>query len=67
VRERGGIVVVVAHRPSALEALDLVLVLAKGAVVSFGPKDEVLPKVLAHPGVSRVPLAVVPKSRKRRS
>jgi len=67
VRKRGGIVVVVAHRPSALQALDLVLVLAKGAVVSFGAKDEVLPKVLADPGVSRGPLAVVPKSRKRKS
>jgi len=67
VRKRGGIVVVVAHRPSALQALDSVLVLAKGAVVSFGPKDEVLPKVLADPGLSRGPLAVVPKSRETSS
>ena len=67
VRERGGIIVVVAHRPSALEALDLVLVLAKGGVVGFGPKEEVLPKVLANSAGSRGPLAVVPESRKRRS
>jgi ATP-binding cassette subfamily C protein len=63
VRERGGIAVVVAHRPSALEALDLVLVLAKGRVVNFGPKQEVLPKVLA-PGTLPGPVTVVPQSRK---
>ena len=66
VRERGGIIIVVAHRPSALAALDLVLVLAKGVVVSFGPKDEVLPKVLAGPGDPRTPLALVPNTRKKK-
>jgi ATP-binding cassette subfamily C protein len=67
VRERGGILVVVAHRPSALAAVDLVLVLANGSVVSFGPKDEVLPKVLAQkPSPQRPPLAVVPDSGTKR-
>jgi PrtD family type I secretion system ABC transporter len=66
VRKRGGIVVVVAHRPSALAALDLILVLAKGGVVSFGPKDEVLPKILAPSGEQRVPLALVPSPRKKK-
>ncbi|PDS71387.1 type I secretion system permease/ATPase [Rhizobium sp. L43] len=42
VRARGGIVVVVAHRPSALVAVDKVLVLANGQMQAFGPKDEVL-------------------------
>ena len=42
VRERGGIVVVVAHRPSALAALDLVAVIANGRLVSFGPKDDIV-------------------------
>jgi ATP-binding cassette subfamily C protein len=46
VRERGGIVVVVAHRPSALAGLDKVLALAKGQVQAFGPRDEVLKSVL---------------------
>ncbi len=41
-RQRGGIVIVVAHRPSALANLDQVLVMAGGAVQAFGPKDEVL-------------------------
>jgi ATP-binding cassette subfamily C protein len=45
---RKGIVVVVAHRPSALIALDQVLVLANGGVQALGPRDEVLRKVLAR-------------------
>jgi ATP-binding cassette subfamily C protein len=46
VRARGGIAVVVAHRPSAIAGVDLVLVLAEGKAQSFGPKDEVLRRVL---------------------
>ncbi|RWN10702.1 type I secretion system permease/ATPase [Mesorhizobium sp.] len=45
VRARGGIAVVVAHRPSALASLDQVLVMANGRVQAFGPKNEVLNKV----------------------
>lgn len=43
-RQRGAIVVIVAHRPNALSAVDNVLVLAQGAMVAFGPRDEVLRK-----------------------
>src|SRR5215207_2850349 len=46
VRSRGGVVVVVAHRPSALASVDWVLMMAEGRVQAFGPKDEVLSKVL---------------------
>jgi PrtD family type I secretion system ABC transporter len=46
VRSRGGIAVVVAHRPSALAAVDHVLVLAEGMVQAVGAKEEVLRKVL---------------------
>ncbi|WP_132256299.1 type I secretion system permease/ATPase [Methylobacterium segetis] len=42
VRERGGVVVVVAHRSSALEAVDLLLALEDGRSVAFGPKEAVL-------------------------
>jgi PrtD family type I secretion system ABC transporter len=42
VRARGGIVVVIAHRPSALAGVDHVLVLRAGQKVSFGPRDAVL-------------------------
>ena len=46
VRARGGICIVVAHRPSALAALDLVLMMAEGRAQAFGPKDEVFKRVL---------------------
>jgi PrtD family type I secretion system ABC transporter len=46
VRARGGVVVVVAHRPSALASVDLVLMMAEGRVQTVGPKDEVFSKVL---------------------
>jgi ATP-binding cassette subfamily C protein len=46
IRARGGVVVVIAHRPSALAGVDLVLVMGEGRMQSFGPKDDVLSKVL---------------------
>jgi ATP-binding cassette subfamily C protein len=42
VRARGGIAVVVAHRPSVMAALDHALIMAGGEMKAFGPKDEVL-------------------------
>ncbi len=47
VRERGGIVVIVAHRPSVLQAVDMVGVVQGGKLVSFGPKEEII-KVAAN-------------------
>ncbi len=47
VRQRGGICIVVAHRASALAAVDQVLVMAEGRIRAFGPRDEVLRRVLA--------------------
>lgn len=46
VRSRGGIVIVVAHRRSALFSVNKVLALANGRVQAFGPRDEVLQRVL---------------------
>lgn len=46
VRERGGIAVVVAHRPSALAACDYVLVMNAGRMQAFGDRDRVLDVVL---------------------
>lgn len=46
VRQRGGIVIVVAHRPSTLSSVDLVLAMREGQAVAFGPKDQVLAKVI---------------------
>jgi ATP-binding cassette subfamily C protein len=52
VRARGGIAIVIAHRPSALAAVDKVMAMAKGQVQAFGPKAEVLKEVL-QPAVVR--------------
>jgi PrtD family type I secretion system ABC transporter len=41
-KERGAAVVVVAHRPSAIAAVDKILVLREGRVAAFGPRQEVL-------------------------
>jgi len=40
--ERGGIVIVIAHRPSVLSAVDLVLALVNGQTRAFGKRDDVL-------------------------
>ena len=45
-RERGAIVVVVAHRPVGIEAVDMLLVLKEGRMHAFGPKEQVLGQVL---------------------
>ncbi len=50
VRARNGIVVVVAHRPSAIAAVDLVAVMGQGALQAFGPKEEVLQNTLQAAG-----------------
>ncbi len=42
VRARGGIAIVVAHRPSALAAVDVVGVIQSGKLAAHGPKDEIL-------------------------
>jgi ATP-binding cassette subfamily C protein len=45
-RERGAVVVVVAHRPVGIEAVDQLLVLRDGRVQAFGPKETVLGQVI---------------------
>jgi ATP-binding cassette subfamily C protein len=57
VRARKGIVVVVAHRPSAIAGLDLILAMNQGRQVEFGPKEETLAKVLKRS--APLPLKVV--------
>ena len=46
VRARGGIVVVVAHRPSALAGVDTLLVMRGGRLQAFGAKEAVLKRSL---------------------
>ncbi|HEV8406855.1 MAG TPA: ATP-binding cassette domain-containing protein, partial [Sphingomicrobium sp.] len=45
VRQRGGILVIVAHRAAALSAVDLVLVMGEGRPQALGPRDEVMSKL----------------------
>jgi ATP-binding cassette subfamily C protein len=42
VKDRGGIAVVIAHRPSALAAVDHIAVVQNGRMTAFGPRDEIL-------------------------
>ncbi|MDB5503126.1 MAG: type secretion protein, partial [Tardiphaga sp.] len=48
-RERGAIVIVVAHRPIGIEGVDMLLVLKDGRMQAFGPKETVLAQVLQRP------------------
>jgi ATP-binding cassette subfamily C protein len=60
VRARGGIVIVVAHRRTALAGVDLLLVMGEGRAMAFGPKDEVLAKAVRPAPAKQGPLTIVP-------
>ncbi|ODT23050.1 MAG: type I secretion protein [Kaistia sp. SCN 65-12] len=42
IKERGGIAIVIAHRPSALVAVDLVAIVQAGRLTAFGKKEEIM-------------------------
>jgi PrtD family type I secretion system ABC transporter len=42
IKARGGIAIIVAHRPSALAVADLVAVIQNGKLVAYGEKNEIL-------------------------
>ncbi len=42
IRKRGGIAIVVAHRPSVLSEVDMIAVIQNGKLTAFGPKEQVL-------------------------
>ncbi|MFC3173499.1 type I secretion system permease/ATPase [Novosphingobium bradum] len=54
-RARGAIVIIVAHRPSALAEIDKLLWLDNGVVRAFGPKAEVLPRLTGAPAPAPAP------------
>lgn len=56
-REKGSTLVVMAHRPSAIAAVNKVMVLQNGRIAEFGPKDEVLQKSVRRT-VTQVPQVV---------
>jgi ATP-binding cassette subfamily C protein len=58
IRQRKGIVVVVAHRRAAIARLSHLLVMRDGRIEKFGPRDEVLgsfPQSVAQPGADAKP------------
>ncbi|WP_133489020.1 type I secretion system permease/ATPase [Aliiroseovarius marinus] len=44
VKDRGGAVMIMAHRPAAIRECELLLIIDDGVARSFGPRDEVLNK-----------------------
>ncbi|MFM8699851.1 MAG: type I secretion system permease/ATPase [Hyphomicrobiales bacterium] len=46
VRVRNGIVIVIAHRPSAIASVDLLAFMANGQIQAIGPKEDVLRKIM---------------------
>jgi PrtD family type I secretion system ABC transporter len=59
-RARGAVVVVVAHRPSAIAGVDYILVMSKGRQQQFGPKDEILSRIAQAASMPARTLKVVP-------
>jgi spermidine/putrescine transport system ATP-binding protein len=62
VRARAGIVLIVAHRPSALAAVDRVLVMMRGAQHAFGPKEEILTPTIRREPTTPAPLKIIPRA-----
>ena len=54
IRERSGIVIIIAHRPNVLAAVDMLLVVAEGRIQAFGSKAEVLQRIRRPPAVAVV-------------
>lgn len=59
VRARGGIAIVVTHRPSTLTSVDLVALVMEGTIKLFGPRDEVLRQLSAPNPAPPRPIHVV--------
>lgn len=52
-RQKGAIVIVIAHRANMLKVVDHVLVVNNGIMTAFGPRDEVLNKLKTRPDEAR--------------
>ncbi len=42
IKRRGGIAIVIAHRPSVLKSCDLIGVIQRGKLTSFGPREQIM-------------------------
>lgn len=63
---RGGIAIVIAHRPSALVAVDLVAIVQNGRIVAFGKKQDIMTPGL-QPSAKSVPEVINPQVRRTAS
>ena len=60
-RNRGQIVVVMTHRPSAIEAVDKLLIMQDGRQRAFGPRDQVLQSETLNAGPTGKNVTALPK------
>jgi ATP-binding cassette subfamily C protein len=66
IRQRGGIAIVVAHRPSAIVSCDLVMIMEAGNMI-FGPKDQIIsrPAIVKEEQITPPNRAIGERSRSR--
>jgi PrtD family type I secretion system ABC transporter len=57
--QRNASVIVIAHRPNAIAAVDHIIVLNDGRIAGSGPRDEIIRKVVRAPGAQIHPLQQV--------
>jgi ATP-binding cassette subfamily C protein PrsD len=63
-RRINSIVIVISHRPSAIAALNMAMVLYDGKVIAFGPTEEIFSRVRGQrtPGAAKMPAQPVAKA-----
>lgn len=45
VKARGGIVIVIAHRPAIVSSVDKILIMRGGSIIAFGPRDQIMARM----------------------
>lgn len=65
-RQRKSIVIVISHRPGALTALNMALVLYEGKSIAFGPREEILAQVARSAARSPTASPLTPKGQPQR-
>ncbi|MBV8840534.1 MAG: type I secretion system permease/ATPase [Alphaproteobacteria bacterium] len=68
-RRAGRIVVLVSHRPDAIAALDIAMVLYEGRMIAFGPREQIFARVAqaARPAPARDPRVARAEAMPRRN
>jgi ABC-type protease/lipase transport system fused ATPase/permease subunit len=63
-RRLNSIVIVISHRPSAIAALNMAMVLYDGKVIAFGPTEDIFSRVRGNrmPGAAKMPAQPVAKA-----